>query len=166
MPKRLGGIIGCQDKTSSWAVYIYGQVHRTDRASTGTAANPDRDQLNRKHIFSPHCAREFGLARQAGPSRRASARPFSITRLNLVLSHGLLSFLPVFHDGVHLYRQPPSGQSRVFRLTQLRTNGVHGREFIGTYPVVNIVRVTGAAFSGIPWTNQLTCASLFPRPCI
>ena len=47
----------------------------------------------------------------------------------------------------------PSGQSRVDRVTQLRTDGVHCRESVGTGPVVpKVVRVTGAAFAS-PWTK-------------
>ena len=44
----------------------------------------------------------------------------------------------------------PSGQSRVYRVTQLRTNGVHCRESAGTGPVVpnKVVPVTGAALAG------------------
>ena len=39
--------------------------------------------------------------------------------INLVLTHGIP---PPFRDGVHTkYSQPPSGQSRVYRVTQLRT---------------------------------------------
>ena len=42
----------------------------------------------------------------------------------------------------------PSGQSRVYRVTQLRTDGVHCRESVGPGPVVlKIVRVAGAAFA-------------------
>ena len=54
----------------------------------------------------------------------------------------------------------PSGQSRVYRVTQLCTDGVHCPEFVGTGPVVlKVVRVTGAAFAS-PWTNCY-CAPLF-----
>ena len=42
-----------------------------------------------------------------------------------------------------------SGQSQVYRVKQLRTDGVHRRESAGTGPVVlKVVPVTGAAFSG------------------
>ena len=44
----------------------------------------------------------------------------TLAELNLALT--LAGF--VFRDGVHLYRQPPSGQSRVYRITQLRADGV------------------------------------------
>ena len=50
----------------------------------------------------------------------------------------------------YLNRQPPSGQSRVYRVTHLRTDGVHCREPAGTGSVVlKVVPVTGAAFSGV-----------------
>ena len=47
---------------------------------------------------------------------------------------------PKFRDGVHLMifisnRHTPLGQSRVYRVTQLRTDGVHCRESAGTGPV-------------------------------
>ena len=54
----------------------------------------------------------------------------------------------------------PSGQSRVYRVTQLRTDYVHCRESVGTGPVVlKVVRVTGAAFAS-SWT-KCYCAPLF-----
>ena len=45
---------------------------------------------------------------------------------------------PEFRGGVHLFiydRHTPLGQSRVSRVTQLRTDGVHCRESDGTEPV-------------------------------
>ncbi|CAN0259758.1 unnamed protein product, partial [Ascophyllum nodosum] len=40
------------------------------------------------------------------------------------------------------------------RVTQLRTDGVHCRESVGTGPVVlKVVRVTGAALAS-PWTKS------------
>ena len=71
-----------------------------------------------------------------------------------------------FGDGVHLYREPPSGQSQLLRVTQLRTDGVHCRESAGAGPVVpKVVRATGAAFSGIAMEIFLW-ASLFPHPLL
>ena len=71
---------------------------------------------------------------------------FSTLRLNLALTPEIL---PAFHDGVHIYHQPPSGQSRVNRVTQLCTDGAHCRESNGTGPVVlKVVSVTGGVFSG------------------
>ena len=74
--------------------------------------------------------------------------------LNLVLTRGIP---PTFRGGVHTYRQPPSGQSRVYRVTQMRTDGVHCREFARTVTeVLEIVPVEGAAFSGITMDHFLS----------
>ena len=51
----------------------------------------------------------------------------------------------------------------MYWVTQLRTDGVHCRESAGTGSVVlNVVPVTGAAFSGIT-IDQLVCAYPSPR---
>ena len=58
-----------------------------------------------------------------------------ILKLNLVLTYGIP---PEFHGGVHLFilnHHTPSSQSRVYRVMQLRTGGVHCRESAGTGPV-------------------------------
>ena len=61
---------------------------------------------------------------------------------------------------IYFYHHTPSAQSRVYRVTQLRTDCVHCRESAGTGPVVlKVVRVTGAAFAS-PWT-KCYCAPLF-----
>ena len=62
------------------------------------------------------------------------------TQAELVLTYGVP---PEFRGGVHLFiynRHTPSGQSRVYRVTQLRTDGVHCRESAGTGPVNLYVR--------------------------
>ena len=65
---------------------------------------------------------------------------------------------------IYLYRQSPSDQSRVYQVTQWRTDGVHCRESAGTGPLVlKIVPIKGAAFSGITM-DQLMRASRFPHP--
>ena len=54
-------------------------------------------------------------------------------------SGAYLRIPPEFRGGVHLFiynRHTPSGQSRVYRVTQLRTDGVHCRESAGTGPVI------------------------------
>ena len=75
----------------------------------------------------------------------------------------LLAFRDIDYDdkGVHLYCQPPPGQSRAYQVPQLRTDGVHRRESIGTGPVVlKVARVTSALPVQVcPWTNS--CASNF-----
>ena len=84
-----------------------------------------------------------------------------------MLTHGIP---PGFRDGVHFYRQPPSGQSRVYRVTQLRTAGVHCREPAGTGQVVIVIAlkvapVTDAAFSDFPMDIFLR-VPLFPHPLL
>ena len=64
-----------------------------------------------------------------------------------MLTHGIP---PDFRGGVHLsYRHTPSGQSQVYRVTQLRKDDVHYcRESVGTGEVVlKVVTVTGVAFA-------------------
>ena len=56
----------------------------------------------------------------------------SILGLNLVLTYGIP---PEFRGGGHLFisnHHTPSGQSRVYRVTHLRTDGVYCRESPGT----------------------------------
>ena len=56
----------------------------------------------------------------------------------------------------------PLGQSRVYPVTQLCTDGVHCRESVGTGPVglvLKVARVTGAVFAS-RWI-KCYCASLF-----
>ena len=82
--------------------------------------------------------------------RPASARPFSIHGLNLVLTHELthdfLSFLPLSAmTSTHIVHR--NGVSPEFiGSTQSRTDGVHRQEYAGTGPVVlRVVRVTSVA---------------------
>ena len=77
----------------------------------------------------------------------------SILRLNLVLTDGIP---PEFRGGVHLFiynRHSPSGQSRVYRVMQLRTDGVHCRESAGTGPVILKVVPNECCLGRSPWTN-------------
>ena len=97
-----------------------------------------------------------------------SAAPFrvslliSILRLNLVLTYGIP---PEFRGGVHLWnRHTPSGQSRVFRVTQLRTDGVHCRESTGTGSVNLKVVPNECCLGRSPWINKYS--PLFPTPAI
>ena len=76
-----------------------------------------------------------------------------ILRLNLVLTYGIP---PEFRGGVHLFisnRHTPSVQSRVYRVTQLRTDGVHYLESAGTGPVNLKVVPNECCLGRSPWTN-------------
>ena len=79
-----------------------------------------------------------------------------------MLTHGNS---PTSRDGgVEIYPQPPSGQSRVYRVAQMRTDGVHCQESAGTVvPVVlKVVPVNGASLSGVTIDQPFLCTSLFP----
>ena len=74
------------------------------------------------------------------------------------------SRVPRRHPFIYLNRHTPSGQSRVYRVTQLRNDGVHCRESAGTGPVNLKVVPNGCCLGKSPWTNQY--APLFPTPTI
>ena len=66
---------------------------------------------------------------------------------------------PEFRDGAHLFilnRHTPSGQFRVYRVTRLRTDGVHCRESAGTelYPpsrsAISLYRIRATVPLGTP----------------
>ena len=52
-----------------------------------------------------------------------------------------------------LNRHTPSGQSQVYRVTQLRTDGVHCRESAGIGPVNLKVVPNECCLGRSPWTN-------------
>ena len=71
----------------------------------------------------------------------------------LVLTYGIS---PEFRGGVHLFilnRHTPSGQSRVHRVTQLRTDGVHCREFAAAGPVNPKVVPNECCLGRSSWTD-------------
>ena len=88
-----------------------------------------------------------------------------ILRLNLVLTYGRIP--PEFRGGVHLFilnRHTPSGQSQVYRVTQLRTDGVYCRESASTGPVNLKIVPNECCLGRSSWTNYY--APLFPTPTI
>ena len=65
---------------------------------------------------------------------------------------GDYSRFPRRRSFIYLNRHTPSGQSRVYRVKVLRTDGAHCRESAGTGSVVlKVVPVTGAVIAS-PWT--------------
>ena len=78
-----------------------------------------------KWIFPCARSRLRDWSRETGSAVPSRVSMFlSILRLNLVLTYGIP---PEFRGGVYLFilnRHTPSGQSRVYRVTQLRTDGV------------------------------------------
>ena len=100
--------------------------------------------------------------RQIWPSRLVSACSFSTVRLNLVLTHGIA---PGVHGGVHIFSphtigsvQGLSGRAIAYRYRSLPRVRWHRARI-----VLNVVRVTGAAFAS-PWTNYYRVPLSFPTP--
>ena len=87
------------------------------------------------------------------------------SRVRLLIFHTPAESAAYSQDFVYLYRQPPSGQSRVYQVTQLRTDGVYCREYDGSEAseVLEVVPVTGAAFSGIT-LGPIDARLSFPTP--
>ena len=146
--------IGCQpQKTTLYECMVI--TYGNGKYQSGKVDNPARGQLNRKKKNNP-CPRSRLRIRSretgsAVPSRVSLL--ISILRLNLVLTYRIP---PDFRDGVHLFilnHHTPSGQSRVYRFTQLRTDGVHCREPAGTRPVNLKVVPNGCCLGRSPWTN-------------
>ena len=65
---------------------------------------------------------------------------------------------------IYLNRHAPSSQSRVYRVTQLRTDGVYSRESAGTGPV-NLKVVPKRVLTWQVIMDQVICAS-FPHPLL
>ena len=112
---------------------MYVHTYSKTMDQPGKVASPARGQLNREnYIFLSAFGPENLVSRDGFGSPVPRQPAHSILRLNLVLTYGNA---PEFRGGVHLFiynRHTPSGQSRVYRVMQLRTYGVHCRESSGT----------------------------------
>ena len=145
-PKRIIFAILFTRETSSFAFrkLFFCLFTKTREPARGKVVSPARGHRSCLRIWS----RETG---SAVPSRVSLL--ISILRLNLVLTYGIR---PEFRGGVHLFiynRHTPSGQSRVYRVPQLRTDSVHCRESAGTGPV-NLKVVPNECYLGrSAWTN-------------
>ena len=98
--------------------------------------------------------------------------PMLLPSGNAVISHEeFLSIQPMFPPKRldNKLVLPDWVDARVYRVTQLRTDGVHCRESAGTGAVIVLKLVlvtTGAAFASPRWIDQSMCASLFPHPLL
>ena len=113
-------LLQCTEPRASRFVYrqyVYDQHFQPSMNQPGVVANPARGQLNREKCFFPCPHSRLRIwSRKTGSAvpSRVSLRSSSTSRLNLVLTHGIP---PAFRHSVHIYRQPPSGQSRVYQVT-------------------------------------------------
>ena len=128
----------------------------------GKVANPARGQLNRENEFPcPRtCLRIWSRDTGSAVPSRVSLLIFDTQAESGAYSRDSSRF-PRRRPYIYLNRHTPSGESRVHRVTQLRTDGVHCRESAGTELVVlKVVSETGAAMLQVT-LDQLMCASLF-----
>ena len=137
-------------------VCMYGNTYSKDMDQPDKVASPGRGQLNGKNEYFPvrvrSCLRIWSRETGSAVPSRVSLL-ISILGLNLVISYGIS---PEFSGGGHLFlynRHTSSGQSRVYRVTQLRTDGVHCRESAGTGPVNLKVVPNECCLGRSPWTN-------------
>ena len=131
------------------------QTYSKSTAQPGKVAKPTRGQLKKENIIFPYPRSRLRIwSRETGsavPSRVSLL--ISILRLNVMLTYGIP---PEFRAGVYLFiqnRHTPLGQSRVYRVTQLCTDGVHCREFADTGPVNLKVVPNECCLGKSPWTN-------------
>ena len=87
----------------------------------GKVANPARGQMN----ISLSTIAPENLVSRDGFGNPVPRQPI---HLHTEAESGAYGIPPEFRGGVHIFilnRHTPSGQSRVYRVTQLRTDGVH-----------------------------------------
>ena len=114
----------------------------------GQVANPARDQLN----MSPFAPENLVSRDKFGrPVPRQPAHLHTQPESGAYLRDS--SRFPRRRPFIFLYRHTSSGQSRVYRVTQFRTGGVHCGESPGTGPVNLKVVQNGCCLGRSPWTN-------------
>ena len=130
-------------------VCMYGKHFQQSMDLPGTVANPAGSHLNRKKFFPLSPFAPMNLVSRDKFGRPVPRQPaHSLPHSGGIINHQSgSSRFP--RRRPYLYRQPPSDQSRVYRVTQLRSDSVHCRGSAGTGPLVlKVVPVSGAAFSG------------------
>ena len=146
---------------------MYGHTYSKSMDQPGKVASPARGQLNRKMNISLSAFVPENLVSRDGFGRPVPRQPAHLhtqAESSACLHYGSP---PEFRGGVHLFiynRHTPSGQSQVYRVMQLRTDGVHCRESAGTGPVNLTVVPNECCLGRSPWTNSYSPP--FPTPTI
>ena len=140
---------------------MYGHHIYQSMDQPGKAANPARGQLNRENEYSPAPYVPENLVSRDGFSRPVPRQP---AHLHTQAESGAylrdFSRVPRQRPFIYLNRHTPSGQSRVYRVTQLRTDGVHCRESAGTGPLNLKVVPNECCLGRSPWMDPSICPSL------
>ena len=115
---------------------LYGHHIRQRWHQPRMAANPD--SIKQGFFFLPIPRRRLknlvSRDRLGRPVPRQPAHSPHPRQISCVLTSP--PPLAALRDGVHLQPQPPSGQSRLYRITQMRNDGVHHRASACTGPGV------------------------------
>ena len=128
--------------------------HQQEKDQPGKVANPARGQLNRENEYFPV---RFALKNLVSRDGFESLVPRQPAHLHTQAESGAYSRgssrFPRRRQFIYLNRHEPSGQSRVYRVMQLRTGCVHCRESAGTGPVNLKVVPNGCCLGRSLWTN-------------
>ena len=120
-------------------------------------ANPPRCKLNRENEYFPSAFAPEKLVSRDGSGSPVLRQPAHLhTQAECCAYLQDPSRIPRRSPFIYLNRHMPSGQSRVYRVTHLRTDGVHCRDSAGTVPVNLKVVPNGCCLVGkSPWTNYI-----------
>ena len=137
--------------------YVWSHTYSRSMDQPCKVANPARGQLNREDEYFPCSRSRLRIwSRETG-----SAVPSRVSLLISILSQAESgaylrdsSRVSRRHPFIYLNRHTPSGQSRVYRVTQLCTDGVHCRESAGTGPVNLKVVPNECCLGRLPWTTN------------
>ena len=117
--------------------------------------NPARGQLNREMNIPLTPYAPENLVSRDGFSRPVPRQPAHLhTQAESDAYVRDPSRVPRRRPFIYLNRHTPQGQSRVYRVTQLPTDGVHCRESAGTGPVNLKVVPNVCCLVRLRWTNQ------------
>ena len=120
----------------------------------GKVVNSARGQLNRETNISASAFAPENLISRNGFGSLVPRQP-----VHLYTQAGSGAYLrdssrvPRRRPFIYTNRHTPSGQSRVYRVTQLPTDGVHCRESASTGSVNLKVVPNGCCLGRSPWTN-------------
>ena len=118
-------------------MYVWSSHKSKGRNQPGKAANPARYQLNRENECLSLSAPE-NLNSRDGFGCPVPCQPAHLhTQAECGAYLRDSSRVPRRRPFIYLNRHTPSGQPQVYRVTQVRTDGVHCREAAGTGPVTS-----------------------------
>ena len=135
-------------------MYVYMYVcmaitYNKDKDQPRKVVNPARGQLNRTPFVPENLVSRDGFG---SPAPRQPIYLHAQAEYGAYLPRNSSRF-PRRRPFIYLNRHTPSGQSQVYRATQLRTDGVHCQESAGTGPVNLKEAPNGCCLGRSPWTN-------------